>query len=83
VIPQISPGKFLWEKYIAKQGISQLCIVDSAFEELQPGVKILGWCWAKDLPVRPRTEGKAILVEFEDGPDIIECWLHCFEELPQ
>lgn len=54
-------------------------VVTDDFRRLKPGVTIIGWCAADRLRVRPRTEGKVILVEFEDGEQV---WLHCFDELP-
>ena len=77
--PEISPTKFVWEKYISKVGYSQLDIITPDFKRLCPGWRIVGWCPANRLAIRNRSEGKAIMVESEDGE---QAWLHCLDPLP-
>ena len=81
---QIDPAKFIWDYYLSKQNCGHRDIYGPGwFGELHPlllsEVTPIGWCHAKDLKVRPRTEGIAILVELEDG---LKVWLHA-EELPR
>lgn len=74
---RISPEKFLFEKYIGRLGYSpnEVATVKGT---PQPGVKFLGYCDARRLKVRPRTEGFAVMAEMENG-DVI--WLHV-DQLP-
>lgn len=81
---KISPEKFLFEKYGLRCGYSTPDVFKWTADEerklvgiskLQPDVKLVGWCDASRLPVRPRTEGYAVMVEI-DGEEI---WFHCNE----
>lgn len=72
---KINPEKFLFEIYIGRVGYSVNQVIDS-FEQPKPGFKILGYCEARRLPVRPRTEGFAIMVEDTQLPEDNVFWLH-------
>jgi hypothetical protein len=79
VIPQIPASRFTWEKCGIREGVSQLDIVTEDFNNLKPGVVAVGWCEAIKLPVRPRHEGAAILVEnpYTDSEfEQAEIWIH-------
>lgn len=72
---KISPEKFLFELYIGRLGYSVNQVIDSR-EQIKPGFKILGYCEARRLPVRPRTKGYAIMVEDIQLPEEKKFWLH-------
>lgn len=72
----LNPEKFSFELYVGRQAISYLEIYDFSGCGLKPGVKLLGYCKADRLRVRPRTEGYAIMIELEDGTI---CWTHVGE----
>lgn len=85
--PRIGSDRFPFEKCAVRQGISQLEIVTSDFKMLMPGCVPLGWCYSKDLRVRPRTSGVAILVEItqiddedEENNRVDEAWIHASDE---
>ena len=72
---KISPEKFLFELYIGRVGYSVNQVIDS-FDQVKPGFKALGYCDARRLPVRPRTEGYALMVEDTQLPEQTQFWLH-------
>lgn len=72
----MNPEKFAFEKCIARLGVSHFDIVTRDFKNLQPGVKLLGFCHASRLKVRPRTDQWAMMVEL-DGE---EMWMHLNED---
>lgn len=75
IMKKISPEKFLFELYIGRVGYAVNQVIDS-FEQPKRGFKILGYCEARRLPVRPRTEGFAIMVEDTQLPEDNIFWLH-------
>jgi hypothetical protein len=72
---KISPEKFLFELYIGRVGYSVYQVIDS-HDKVKPGFKVLGYCEARRLPVRPRNEGFAIMVEDTQLPEENIFWLH-------
>jgi hypothetical protein len=50
-------------------------VIDSR-NRVKPGFKVLGYCEARRLPVRPRNEGFAIMVEDTQLPEENIFWLH-------
>lgn len=74
---RISPEKFLFEKYVGRLGYSPNEVATHKGTP-KPGVKFLGYCEARRLLVRPRTEGFAVMAEMENG-DVT--WLHV-DQLP-
>lgn len=75
-IKRISGNRFTWEKFACRQGISQLEVFTSDFTMLTGNGTVLGWCYARELPVRPRLDGVAIMVEMDYDGEIVEAWLH-------
>lgn len=74
---RISPEKFLFEKYVGRLGYSPNEVATIKGTP-KPGVKFLGYCEARRLPVRPRNEGFAVMAEMENGE---VTWLHV-DQLP-
>lgn len=72
---KINPEKFLFELYIGRLGYSVNQVIDSR-EQVKPGFKLLGYCEARRLPVRPRNKGYAIMVEDTQLPEQTTFWLH-------
>lgn len=72
---KINPEKFLFELYIGRVGYSTNQVID-AREDLKPGFKALGYCDARRLPVRPRKDGFALMVEDTQLPEENIFWLH-------
>lgn len=74
--PQISPEKFIWEKYISKNAVSTSEIFGpwiNGMPTFRPEVAVVGFCPANRLAVRPRNSGYAVMVVLEDG---LEVWCH-------
>lgn len=72
---RLSPEKFTFSNYIGNVGFGvHQCVLDAYTTplKLQPGVTFIGYCDAKRLSVRPKSEGFAIMVEM-DGEDL---WFH-------
>lgn len=77
---EIPASDFVWDKYIGKVGFAvHQCFHDAYVIPLRMNsdVRPIGYCLAKDLRIRPRTDGFAIMV-IMDGE---EFWFHV-EELP-
>jgi hypothetical protein len=63
---------FTWEKSCLKVGFSSYSLVDDDWKPL-PGWTIVGVCDANKLTIRPKPDGKAMMLEAEDGEQV---WLH-------
>lgn len=79
-IPEISPELFVWSSYLSRQGYSGADLFENWSEGKNYRVRseftIIGWCPSNRLQVRPRTTGKAILVEDSFGNKV---WAHWTE----
>lgn len=75
---QLPAHTFTWEKYCSKMGYAVVNLLDFKWEDrivktkLAADVKLVGYCNAKDLSIRPRTTGFALMLEI-DGEDT---WCH-------
>jgi hypothetical protein len=79
-IPEISPSLFNWESYLSKRGYSGADLFTNWRQgrdfKINPEFKIIGWCPSNRLTIRPRTTGKAIMLEDSFGEKV---WAHWTE----
>lgn len=71
----ISPERFVWEKYIGKVGFGVFQVTKDAYTEplvLNDDVTFIGWCEANRIRIRQRPDGIVVMVEM-DGE---EFWFH-------
>lgn len=70
---EIPSSKFVWEKYISKRGFATHNFYNVDTNRLID-CTLIGYCPAKNLPIRPRPEGIAVLVIDNDSQE--ETWFH-------
>ncbi len=75
---QLPAHSFTWEKYGGRADVAPSQVFNWIEGTLAPGIKLLGYCNAKDLAVRPRTTGFALMMEWK-GNDF---WFHA-DSLPK
>lgn len=78
MIPLISTMRFSWEKYLSQQHYNIFDLINPKLNKLEPGVTPIGYCNARHLEVRPRTDQLALLVEVDGN----EVWFHILD-LPE
>ena len=82
-LKKISASRFTWELSACRQGYSGMELFDhnKNVPRLDHyGIKSapVGWCHAKDLEVRPRDEGYAVLFEIYTDDAVV--WIHVEED---
>jgi len=72
---KISPELFLFERFSARLGFSQLDAVTPDWKKFTSKVTPVGYCDASRLKVRPRSTGFAVLVRDNETNEVF--WFHC------
>jgi hypothetical protein len=76
---KISETRFTWEKFCGKAHVANTDIFTTS-GRLCPRWELVGWTPSKNLVIRPRTEGVAILVRCKDNDNEfyegLEVWCH-------
>ncbi len=74
----MNSAKFTWEKYIGRVGFALTEVWNLKTNRALPGFTELGRCAASSLPVRPRSQGEAVMLLCEETGE--EFWLHAFSD---
>lgn len=75
---EIDSSNFTWDRYCGVVGIPIISIFDNPAALYNPQYKAIGWCRADKLPVRPRSQGIAIM--FIEKTDEELFWTHVSDE---
>ncbi len=78
MIEKISPAEFTWERWSGRHtNIDEVLNnfdTEKEYYTLKENIILLGYCFSKDLSVRPRTTGVSLLFRFKDNKEIM--WIH-------